>query len=73
MIKILLIPQKKEEFDTSKFIDYDKHDEVFYDNLYIKDFKICIKIPLICKNKRKKDDIKVNKFDLEKYTYLLSY
>ena len=74
VIKILIPPSKKEETDTSKFIDYDKYNKVFYDNLYIKEFKICVKIPLVCKKKKpQKDNIKIKEFDLGKYTYLLSY
>ena len=64
---------KKEDFSTSKFIDFDKKRRVFYNNLYIDDFKIVVKMPL---NKNKNvlyRDIKIDKFDLGKYTYLLAY
>lgn len=64
---------KKEVFTTSKFIDFDKYKEIFYDNLYIDDYKIVVKIPLIKKNDRLYKKIKIAEFDLGRYTYLLSY
>lgn len=63
---------KKEDF-TSKFIDFDKHKEIFYDNLYIDEYKIVVKIPLIKRNDRLYKKIKLAEFDLGRYTYLLSY
>ncbi len=70
MIKILSI--KKEDF-TSKFIDFDKYKEIFYDNLYIDEYKIVVKIPLIKRKDRLYKKIKIAEFDLGRYTYLLSY
>ena len=64
---------KKEDFTTSKFIDFDKSKEIFYDNLYIDDYKIVVKIPLIKKRDRFYKKIKIKEFDLGRYTYLLSY
>jgi len=63
---------KKEDF-TSKFIDFDKHKEIFYDNLYIDEYKIVVKIPLIKRKDRLYKKIKLAEFDLGRYTYLLSY
>ena len=64
----------------NKFIDFDKKKKLFYDNIYFDDYKICVKIPLSedegIKKKTKvriEKEIKVKKFDLVKYTYLLSY
>ncbi len=73
MIKILFTPSKKEKFTTSKFIDFDKHKEVFYNNLYLDDFKIVVKMPLVKKKDSQYKDIKIAEFNLGKYTYLLSY
>lgn len=74
MIEILIPPTRNEDFETRKFIDYDKGKKIFYDNLYLDEFKIVVKIPLFCKSKsNKKEDIKIKKFNLERYTYLLSY
>ena len=64
---------KKEDFTTSKFIDFDKSKEIFYDNLYIDDYKIVVKMPLIKKRDRFYKKIKIKEFDLGRYTYLLSY
>jgi hypothetical protein len=64
---------KKESFETRKFIDYDKLEEIFYDNLYLDEFKLCVKIPIISKPDHQKRDLVVNKFNLERYSYLLSY
>ena len=55
---------------TRKFIDFDKNRRQFYNNLYLDDVKFVIKIPLI---REKGEELKVEKFDLTKYTYLLSY
>lgn len=74
MIEILIPTVRNEDLEARKFIDYDKGKKIFYDNLYLDEFKIVVKIPLSCKSKRKKkDDMKVKKFNLERYTYLLSY
>lgn len=56
----------------SKFIDFDKSVRIFYDNLYLNDEKLVVKIPLHFKEVAKKR-VKVDVFDLTKYTYLLSY
>ncbi|MBD3342307.1 MAG: hypothetical protein GF353_24620 [Candidatus Lokiarchaeota archaeon] len=62
----------------SKFIDFDKYKKVFYDNFYLDDYKIVVKIPLAKKKERKQttkkqDSVKVEKFNLTKYTYLTAY
>lgn len=57
---------------VGKFIDFDKYKRRFYNNLYLDDIKIVVKMPLI-KEKESKEDLKVEKFDLAKYTYLLAY
>ncbi len=63
---------KKEEKDITMFIDWDKYKNRFYNNLYLEDFKFVIKMPLI-QNEELDLDIKIKKFDLTEYTYLLSY
>ncbi|MHA1491752.1 MAG: hypothetical protein ACTSRI_19115 [Promethearchaeota archaeon] len=62
----------KNEVILSKFIDFDKDKNIFYNNIYLEDFKFVIKIPLLEKASTRKD-IKIKKFDLTKYTFLLSY
>jgi len=59
-----------------KFIDFDKQNQTFYNNLYLNDIKIVIKIPLVNKERideRINRNIKIEKFDLSKCAYLLSY
>ncbi|MHA2429723.1 MAG: hypothetical protein ACXACC_01700 [Promethearchaeota archaeon] len=63
---------KKDEIMFSKFIDWDKFENCFYNNIYLEDYKIVVKMPLIPRKNSKKD-IKIKKFDLTKYTYLVSY
>ncbi len=58
--------------ELRKFIDWDKFKNVFYNNFYLEKYKIVIKMPLIPK-KENESDIKIKKFNLEKYTYLCSY
>ncbi len=72
---VLLSPTTDSEvFTTSKFIDFDKDRKIFYNNLYIDDFKIVIKMPCVSPEKDIDQNlIKIEKFDLVKYTYLLSY
>lgn len=57
----------------NKYIDFDKNNNIFYYNLYLKNSKFVIKIPIYrSKNKNKKKEIKIEKFDLTKYTFLLN-
>ena len=63
---------EKDEITISMFLDWDKYKNWFYNNLYLEDYKVVIKIPLI-KDKPKKNDLKIKKFNLAKYTYLVSY
>jgi hypothetical protein len=58
--------------ELRKFIDWDKFKNKFYNNIYLENYKIVIKMPLIPR-KDSEEDIKIKKFDLEKYTYLCSY
>jgi len=63
---------KDEEISIQKFIDWDKFENVFYNNFYLQNYKIVIKMPLVPR-KRNKEEIKIKKFNLEKYTFLVSY
>ncbi|MFX1313157.1 MAG: hypothetical protein ACFFHD_11175 [Promethearchaeota archaeon] len=63
---------KKEEIEIQRFIDWDKRENVFYNNIYLENFKIVVKMPLIPKI-GSEEDIKIRKFDLAKYTYLCAY
>ena len=53
----------------SLFLDFDQYENIFYSNLYLDDVKLVVKIR-ITNNMKAKKDLKVEKFDLAKYTYL---
>ena len=55
----------------NKYIDFDKNNEVFYYNIYSKNDKFVMKIPIYGFRDKKKE-IKIEKFDLTKYTFLLN-
>ena len=57
----------------TKFIDFDKNKKVFYNNLYIPEYKLVLKMPLAKEEGVPKGEVKFKKFDLTKSTYLLSY
>jgi len=63
---------KNNEISLQKFIDWDKFENIFYNNVYIENYKIVLKMKLIDRDNSEKD-FKIKKFDLEKYTYLCSY
>lgn len=63
---------KKDEMAFQKFIDWDKFHNVFYNNIYLEKYKVVIKMPLI-PHEDSEEDFKIKEFDLEKYTYLISY
>lgn len=54
------------------FLDYDKLTHEFFENIYLKEQKFVIKIPLNI-NYDNNLDIIIEKFDLTKYLYLVSY
>lgn len=56
----------------SLFLDFDKNAEIFYSNLYLDDYKIVVKVP-ITNNRKAKKEVKIDRFDLGKYTYLCAY
>ncbi len=70
---MLLIPQEDDdEITISKFLDFDKRKCIFYNNIYLEKEKLVVKVPLTEEHKAKKD-LKINRFDLTKYTFLMSY
>ena len=72
MAMSLLPAVRNNEISIQKFIDWDKFENVFYNNFYLGKFKIVIKIPLIPR-KEINDEIKIKKFNLERTTFLISY
>jgi hypothetical protein len=63
---------EREDFLVQKFIDFDKHDKEFYNNFYLKEPNLVVKMLLMEKNAIR-DNIKIGKFSLDKRIYLLSY
>jgi hypothetical protein len=71
-----LINQSFEEKTPTikKFVDFDKNNGVCYDNIYLTEHKIVIKIPLFTLNKIKTNaELKFEEFNLDNYIYLLNY
>ena len=64
---------KSESLSISMFLDWCKYKNIFYNNLYLEDYDWVIKIPLIPHGTETQNELKLKKFDLTKYTYLLSY
>ena len=72
MVTSLFPTVNNNQISIQKFIDWDKFENIFYNNFYLDNYKIVIKIPLLPKEETE-DEIKVKKFNLEKYTFLISY
>lgn len=72
MAMSLLPTVENNQISIQKFIDWDKFENVFYNNLYLENYKIVVKMPLVPR-KEPKNEIKIKKFNLEKYTFLISY
>ena len=56
----------------NKFICLKQKKEQVYNNLYLEDYKLVIKIPLIGKD-RDESDIEAENFDLASYTIFIPY
>lgn len=59
-----------------KFIDFDKKRGMFYDNIWLDEHKIVVKMPLTRENysdKHPNMEFRIEEFSLVKYTYLLAY
>ncbi len=66
--------KKEVDFGQKNHIDYDKSEQIFYDNLYFDKSDFVLKIPLLSLIKQiSNNEIKIEKFDLTKYTYLLHH
>jgi hypothetical protein len=68
----ILSEVSKKQTSVNKFIDWDPCKNIFYNNIYLENQKIVIKMPLI-PTEDSEDDIKIKKFDLGKYTFLINY
>ena len=64
---------------VKKFIDFNNEKKKFYDNFYISDEELVVKIPILSNTqnrnieKNRDERIKIERFDLSKYTYLTAY
>ena len=74
------VPSLKNEcVSVSMFLDWCKYTNIFYNNLYLdnqffeEDIAWVIKMPITPQGSKTQKDIKLKKFNLTKYTYLLSY
>jgi hypothetical protein len=71
-----LTPLKEKNLEISRFIDLDKNKNRFYNNIYLENFDLVIKMPIsknTTKNSNAPQEIKIEKFDLTKYIYLVDY
>lgn len=68
----LTLPEENKEILIRRFLDWDKNENTFYNNIYLENCKRVIKMILIPRE-NSEEDIKIKKFDLGKYTYLCSY
>jgi hypothetical protein len=58
----------------NKYVDFNKDNGVFYDNLYLSDMKFVIKIPFRdSREEREIHNIKIEKFTLTDSIYLFNY
>lgn len=64
---------KTKDLSISMFLDWCKYKNIFYNNIYLEEYDWVVKMPLISPKSDNRGDIKLKKFDLTKYTYLLSY
>ncbi len=70
----MLFKEKEVDFCQKNHIDYDQIEQIFYDNIYFENSDVVLKIPLMSLIKKiSNDDIKIEKFDLTKYTYLIHH
>jgi len=68
----LILPEEEKEIIIRRFIDWDKCKNIFYNNIYLENCKRVIKMSLI-RRENSEEDIKIKKFDLGKYTFLINY
>lgn len=58
-----------------QFLDFDSNKKILFNNLYIEELKLVIKLPLFKERKYRGNipEITVEKFNLAKYTFLTSF
>lgn len=52
------------------FLDFDKKSNVFYDNLYLSDYKLVVKTPITEKRTASPERVRIEEFILTNYVYL---
>ena len=62
----------RNQTSIKKFLDWDEYKNIFYNNIYLENQKLVIKMPLI-PTEVQDEDIKIKKFNLAKYTFLINY
>jgi hypothetical protein len=65
-------PFEKDEFKLRMFIDYDKEKEKFFNNIYIENYRVVLKMPFI-QNEDQQKNIKIDKFNLNDFIYICDY
>ncbi|MEJ2250825.1 MAG: hypothetical protein P8Y97_14380 [Candidatus Lokiarchaeota archaeon] len=69
---MLVRPPIEEDLKLSMFIDFDKQKEKFYNNIYIENFRVVVKMPFI-QREDPKENINIDRFDLNNYIYICDY
>lgn len=64
--------KKKKEQSISGYIDFDKRDFHYYDNLFLEEFNVVVKMPLLEPEKTEEIAI-IDRFNLSNRIFLLSY
>lgn len=68
--------KKKTHIQIKHYIDYDKTNHIIYDNLYLEDFDVVIKSPIV-RNKKASTitnySIIISRFILANSVFLISY
>ena len=65
----LIPPSESETLTVSKYLDFDKQENILYDNVYLDEYRLVVKMPLLKEEK----DIQIKEFDLSGYCFLYSY
>ncbi|TFG02756.1 MAG: hypothetical protein EU540_00905 [Promethearchaeota archaeon] len=63
---------RKTRKKLKKFMDFDKNKKILYNNIYLDEYKVVIKLPMNLKE-NPQEKIRIEKFDLAKYVYLFAY
>jgi hypothetical protein len=67
-----IIDSEKKEISIKRYLDFSKDKKILYNNFFLDDFKVVIKVPLLIKE-ISEQDIKVEHFDIVNDIYLISY